>query len=284
MTAPLVAAARSGARRGVFEFQQSFITATDIFALIFPNVILLTVMIFMRGSTVGTTGFSLGTMSLSSVIGMSVAFNGMMTVMQHLAVEREDGTLLRAKAIPNGMFGYLVGKIVLIAGLTVVTLAMILVPGLVLFDGIALNTAGAWLTLAWVLVLGLVATMPIGAILGSMFENPRTSGLMMLPVMGLVAVSGIFTPLSEAPQWMQLVGQVFPIYWLGLGMRSAMLPDGLAVVEIGGSWRHWETVGVLGLWAVIGLVLAPAVLRRMARRESGAAMAERREKALQRVN
>jgi ABC-2 type transport system permease protein len=31
------------------------------------------------------------------------------------------------------------------------------------------------------------------------------------------------------------------------------------------------------------MLLAPSVLRRMARRESGAAMAERRQKAMQRV-
>jgi ABC-2 type transport system permease protein len=40
---------------------------------------------------------------------------------------------------------------------------------------------------------------------------------------------------------------------------------------------------VLGVWAVVGLVLAPFVLRRMARRESGSSVAKRREKALQRV-
>jgi len=44
-----------------------------------------------------------------------------------------------------------------------------------------------------------------------------------------------------------------------------------------------ETVGVLGVWAVLGLVLAPMVLRRMARRESGSAVDARRQKALQRV-
>jgi ABC-2 type transport system permease protein len=54
-------------------------------------------------------------------------------------------------------------------------------------------------------------------------------------------------------------------------------------VEIGGSWRHLETFGVLGLWAVVGLALAPVVLRRMARRESGSAVAVRRARAMQRV-
>jgi hypothetical protein len=68
----------------------------------------------------------------------------------------------------------------------------------------------------------------------------------------------------------------------GFRMRSALLPASMAAAEIGGSWRHLETVGVLGLWAVAGLVLTPIVLRRMARRESGSRVAERREKAMQR--
>jgi ABC-2 type transport system permease protein len=35
---------------------------------------------------------------------------------------------------------------------------------------------------------------------------------------------------------------------------------------------------VLGVWAVLGMVLAPIVLRRMARRESGSTVAAARER------
>jgi ABC-2 type transport system permease protein len=73
------------------------------------------------------------------------------------------------------------------------------------------------------------------------------------------------------------------MYWLGLGMRSALLPASAVSVEIGQSWRHLETIGVLGVWAMLGLVLAPIVLARTARRESGSNVAERREKALRQV-
>jgi ABC-2 type transport system permease protein len=134
-----------------------------------------------------------------------------------------------------------------------------------------------------VLVLGMVATLPIGAVLGSVFTSARAQGVIQLPVLGVIAISGIFYPITAMPEWMQWVAQVFPVYWLGLGMRSALLPDAAASVEIGESWRHLETVGVLGAWAVLGLLLAPVVLRRMARRESGSTVAERRERALQRV-
>jgi ABC-type multidrug transport system fused ATPase/permease subunit len=70
----------------------------------------------------------------------------------------------------------------------------------------------------------------------------------------------------------------------GFRMRSALLPGSLVSVMIGDAWRHLESLGVLGLWAVIGLVLAPMVLWRMARRESGSSVTERRERAMQRVH
>jgi ABC-2 type transport system permease protein len=280
---PMAAAGRAGLRRGGIELRLTFSNAQDLWAYLFPSIALLVVMIFMRGSSVPGTGFSLGSRTLPSALGMGIAFGGLVTLAQQLTVEREDGTLLRAKAIPNGMLGYLIGKIVVVCGMSLISLTLQLVPGAFLLDGLALGRVSAWLTLAWVVALGLVATMPIGAVVGSLFSSPRNMGLVMLPIMGLVALSGIFYPITNFPGWLQGVAQVFPIYWLGLGMRSALLPHSLAAVEIGHSWRHLETVGVLGVWAVAGLVLAPIVLRRMARRESGSSVAARREKAMQRV-
>jgi ABC-2 type transport system permease protein len=280
---PMVHAVRAGLVRGGIEFRQTLTNAQDLWNYLFPAAILLTVMFFMRGATVPGTDFSLGSRTLPSALGMGIAFGGLVSTAAILVIEREDGTLLRAKAIPNGMLGYLVGKITLVSAMALISLAIQLVPGLFFLDGLTVDGPGAWLTLAWVVVLGLVATLPIGAILGSLLANPRNMGLIMLPIMGLIATSGIFYPITNFPTWVQGLAQVFPIYWLGLGMRSAMLPGDMAAVEIGQSWRHLETLGVLGAWAVLGLIVAPIVLRRMARRESGSGVAARREKAMQRV-
>jgi hypothetical protein len=118
---------------------------------------------------------------------------------------------------------------------------------------------------------------------GSLFPSSRSAGLLTLSVGGLIAVSGIFYPITHLPQWLQWVGQVFPLYWLGLGMRSALLPSDMATVEIGHSWRHLATSGVLSAWAVAGLLVAPVLLRRMARRESGSSVAARRERVMRRA-
>ena len=280
---PRTMALRTGLRRGMIELRQAFTNLQDIFSNLFLPVLLLVAVYFMRNATVPGTDFSLGAMALPGVLGMYLAYYGLMTLAMTLSVEREDGTLLRAKATPNGMLGYLTGKILQTTGLALVFIAVILVPGIFLFDSLRAGNFGSWFILTWVLLLGLLATLPLGAIIGSLVSDIRGLWVIILPVWGLIGISGIFYPITQLPEWLQWIGQLFPFYWLGLGVRSALLPDALVAVEIGESWRHLETAGVLGLWAIAGLVIAPIVLRRMARRESGTDLEVRRQKAMQRV-
>jgi ABC-2 type transport system permease protein len=275
------ASVRAGWQRGVIELRQSFTNGPELFSHFLWPVLMLAALFFLRHRDFGSTGFLLGALALPSILGMNAAM-GMVSMSQQLTADREDGTLLRAKAVPNGMVSYLIGKVVSVAGGLLVDLAILLIPGLFLVDGLALGSAH-WFTLIWVLLLGLVATLPIGAILGSVFTSARSQGLIQLPMLALIAVSGIFYPITALPGWLAAIGQLTPVYWMGLGMRSALLPGEAVVVEVGESWRHLETAAVLGIWAVAGLLLAPVVLRRMARRESGSKVAERRERALQRV-
>ncbi|WP_280196101.1 ABC transporter permease [Nocardia farcinica] len=280
---PTSVAVRAGLARGGIEFRQSLTNGQDLFGMLFWPVIMLVVLYFMRDATFESSGFGLGALALPSILGMLVAFNGMFGMSQLLATEREDGTLLRAKATPNGMVGYLVGKIVLVSGWVLVPFVVVLLPGMFMVGGVELDSAGAWLALAGVVLLGMLATLPIGAIIGSLFTSPRGVGFASMPIMGLVAGWGIFYPITAMPGWVQGLAQCFPVYWLGLGMRAAMLPDAAAAVELGGSWRWPATVAVLGAWSAVGLVVAPVLLRRMARRESGSSVAARREKAMQRA-
>jgi ABC-2 type transport system permease protein len=278
---PTATALRAGVTRGLIELRQS-LTGAGLAGHLFWPVVTLVAIFFLRDRGFGASGFTLGTLALPGVLGMFIAL-GMLLVVQYLSAEREDGTLLRAKAIPNGIRGYFIGKLVTVSGTILAYLAILLIPGLVIVDGLDIGSIGSWLTLGWVLLVGLVATQSLGAMLGALISSPRGAGYISLPVMALIAISGIFYPITALPGWLQGIAQAFPMYWLGLGMRSALLPESAVSVEIGGSWRHLETAGVLGAWAVLGLIVAPIVLRRMARRESGARVAERREKLLQRI-
>lgn len=278
---PAVTPYVAGLKRGWAETKHTLSSAQDVLGFLFPTGIALVVILFLRNVDLAGAPVSLGSMTLPSLLGMNIAFGGIMGTAGGLISEREDGTLLRAKAIPGGMTGYLVGKIITVSAFVAMGMVTVLIFGLIFFEGVTLDVFGAAL-LTVVLALGLVSTMPIGAVLGSLITNPRNMGLIMLPVMGTVAISGIFYPITALPMWLQWIGQIFPFYWLGLGMRSALLPDSAVAVEIGESWRHLETVAVLGAWAAVGLLLAPLLLRRMASRESGSAVEARRERAIQR--
>jgi hypothetical protein len=56
----------------------------------------------------------------------------------------------------------------------------------------------------------LLATLPLGAVLGSLMPGARSAGLLTLGVGGIAAVSGIFYPITHLPHWLQWVGQAFP--------------------------------------------------------------------------
>lgn len=273
---------RIGVTRGLIELRQAFTNAPDLIGQFLTSAITLGVLFLLRNKTYGDSGLSVAELALPGLLGAIIAFNGMYALLNVLVLDREDGTLLRAKAIPKGMTGYFTGKIVSSTGSVIAQVVIVLGVGMVIIGGSSLSGLGAVATFAWVVLLGLLAVLPFGAILGSVLDT-RTAFLLTMPLMGLIAISGIFYPITALPGWLQAVGQLFPMYWLGLGMRSALLPGDAAAIEIDQSWRHLETAAALGVWAVAGLLLAPIVLRRMAGRESGAAMAARRDKAMQRA-
>jgi ABC-2 type transport system permease protein len=268
---------RAGLSRGWIETRQNLTETVNVIGHALPAVAYVAVLLFIRGKTVPGTEFSLGTMVLPSLLGMSIAYGGLSGPVASITADREDGTLLRAKATPNGMLGYLLGKIVMFALTTLLSLAAIVIPGIMIVDDVILD-ARAWLLLALLFVVGMVSTVPIGVALGSVMKSSLQAALVPLACTLIMLASGIFYPITVLPTWLQSLAQAFPVYWVGLGARAAMLPAEMVASEIGQSWRTVEMFAVLGVWAVIGLLLAPILLRRMARGQSGSAVAKVRER------
>jgi len=271
------AAVRAGLSRGWIETRQNLTETAYAIGHLMPPVAYVAVLLFFRGKTVPGTDFALVAMVLPSLLGMTIVYGGLSAPASSITADREDGTLLRAKATPNGMLGYLVGKIVMFALTTLLSVIAIVIPGIMIVDNLILD-ARAWLLLALLFVVGMVSTVPTGVALGSLMKSSMQAVLVPLAYALIMIVSGIFYPITVLPTWLQWVAQAFPVYWVGLGARSAMLPAEMVAAEIGQSWRTVEMFAVLGVWAVIGLLLAPILLRRTARRQSGSAVAKVRER------
>jgi ABC-2 type transport system permease protein len=275
-------AVRVGIGRGWTEFVLSLKSPQDLGFYLFLALGTLGYLYIRRNAEVERLALSFPTLALPSLLAGLIVFSLVMGPAYQLAMEREDGTLLRAKSAHHGITGYVAGQILLHTMSLIPMLLVIMVPSHLLFDVFSGRGAAGWLTFAWVVGLALLATLPIGIIIGSLVPNAQKAGTWgFMPVMALTGISGIFFPITGMWGWVQVVAQLFPMYWVGLGLRSAFLPDEALVVELGESWRMAETVAVLGVWAVAGILLSPIVLRRMARRQSGAAVAEARDQAAQ---
>ena len=277
-----VHAVRLGLWRAWLEFKMSLRSPQDQGFYLFMGVASLTYLILRRNTPIEGTELLMPSFALPSLLGALIAFGVVIGPAYQIAMEREDGTLLRAKATPRGMVGHVTAQIVGQALGLFPMLTVILLPSFLIFDGLMHQGATGWFRMLGFLLLGLLATLPLGVILGSVVPSMQKVGTWgMMPIMVLAGISGIFVPLEQLWGWVQGVAQVFPMYWLGLGMRSAFLPDELAVLEIGGTWRTWQAIAVLGTWAIAGLLIAPVVLRRMARKQSGSQVEAAKQAALQ---
>jgi ABC-2 type transport system permease protein len=279
---PFTNAIRLGFHRGWIECMQSLRSAQDQGFYIFTGLAVLGYLWIRRDDTVAGSDLLVPTVSLPSILGGLIAFGLVVGPAYALAMEREDGTLLRYKSAPHGLKGYFTGQLFAFSVGVLPQLLVILVPSFLLFDDVMSRGAAGWLTVAWVIALGLMATMPLGMIIGALVPNMQKVGTWgMTPVLVLAGISGIFYPVQQLWGWVQVVAQIFPMYWLGLGMRSAFLPDSAAALEIGDSWRTLETALVLAGWAIVGMVVTPIVLRRMARRQSASQVEAARHAAAQ---
>jgi ABC-2 type transport system permease protein len=277
-------AVRLGVRRGWTEFQQSIRSTQDQGFYLFTAFLAVGYLYLRRDTEVAGTDLLIPSVALPSILGAFVAFGVVIGPAYTLAMEKEDGTLLRHKAVPHGLAGYFSGQLVFQTSNLVPQMLTILVPSFLLFDDLMADPSG-WFTVAWVLLLGILAAMPIGMTIGALVPSTQKVGTWgMLPVMVMAGISGIFYPVQQLWGWVQVVAQLFPMYWLGLGMRSAFLPDSAASLEIGDSWRTTETVLVLATWAVVGAFVTPIVLRRMSRRSTGSQVQAAREAAVQWVH
>lgn len=247
----------------------------------FP-IIGLFVLWFLRDQSVMGSSISLAQIGIPGMLAVTMISSGVLGVAGQLVTERDDGTLLRAKAVPHGMLSHLLGNVLVFTGTSLVPVLALLAAAAVIFEGITPSDPRDWFTFVWVSVLGLFATLPVGALIGAVLRNPIMLAWASLVTYGGMAISGVFYPIGALPGWLQVVGQFLPTYWLGLGLRSALLPPEAVGLELGGSWQVWQTAAVLGLWGVLGMALAPVALRRMARRQSGSQVAAARDRVIAR--
>lgn len=271
---------RAAWRQAVVSFRRRYLIPSGLWFLVTP-LFLLAVLWIIRDrdflDVVPASGYL-----LAGMIGYSVVSIAVVSVASVLQTEREDGTLLRAKAIPHGISGHLLAKLFLIPIEALIVVVPILVGTAILLPELLPTSPRQWLLLGIFYLLALAAMLPWGAILGSVFRSTLAVGIAIMVLYALAIVSGFFFPISLLPGWVQGLVQLTPMYWIGMGMRAVFLPADAAAVELHGTFQTPLALAIIAGWAVVGFLLAPSVLRRMANRQSGSVVAAARDRVLSR--
>lgn len=210
----------------------------------------------------GAESISVGAYYLPGLLAAGILLSGVQNLAIDIAGEKSDGTLKRLGGTPLSPVSYFLGKIGQVFVTGTLQAALLLVAAATVF-GIALPTEPeAWVTFAWVFVLGITASALLGIALSSVPRSGKSASAVVVPIMLVLQfISGVYLQFSQLPEWMQNIASLFPLKWMAQGMRAVFLPEDFAVLEQNESWDlGWVAVALLA-WLVVGLVVSRLTFR-----------------------
>ncbi|KUI18822.1 MULTISPECIES: ABC transporter permease [Mycobacterium] len=205
---------------------------------------------------------STGAVIAASMLAYGILSTSFVNLGTSIAADRDTGALRRLRGTPTTASSYFVGKIVLVAVVSLAEAVLLLGVGVLVF-GLRLPTdAYGWFTLAWVSVLGIVSCSLLGIFISNLASNAVSAAVITNgPSVALQFVSGTYVPLMILPTWMLVIGSLFPVKWMAQGFRSVLLPAEMVAFEPAGSWEHWRIFLVLAAWSIAGLIGCLALFR-----------------------
>jgi ABC-2 type transport system permease protein len=166
-----------------------------------------------------------------------------------VAFNRDEGILKRTRGTPLPAGVFLSGRVLHAVLISLLLVAITSAFGVAFYDTEIPSGALFWQHLVTVIV-GAMAFSALGlattAIIPNADASPAIVNAIILP---LEFLSGIFIPLGpNAPEWMKVVGDVFPVKHFAEAMLASFH---------GGDLRfEWSDVLIVALWGVGGLLVA----------------------------
>jgi ABC-2 type transport system permease protein len=212
-------------------------------------VLFLVIFVSIFGNHTLSNGVKASTYYVPGLSAMGVIAGSFVNLVISVTAQRESGVLKRRRATP-------VPAWVLIAGraLTAVVVALAVMTVLLLIGRFGYGVKLPTHTLPGVVVTAVVGSISfvcLGYALTTVIKNEDAAQPMVQAIMlPLYFISGVFIPNVNLPTWLRDVAEVFPVQHLADGLHHAFDPT------MHGTGFVWSDIGVLLLWAAIGLAVA----------------------------
>lgn len=239
---------------------------TVFFTFLFPLVMLTIFSVAFSAGEFGRTPdgdpVTAAQYYLPAMLAAGALLSGLQNMATDIAMERSDGTLKRLAGAPLSPVSYFIGKIGQVLVTAVLQAALLIAAAAVAFQVPLPSDAGAWVTFAWVFLLGVTTCAILGIGLASLPRSGKSASAVIIPiVLVLQFISGVYIQFTMLPEWLQQIANVFPLAWLAHAMRAAFLPEAFQTLEAGGEWNLAGVAIVCGIWLVVGLVLTRVTFR-----------------------
>lgn len=219
------------------------------FTLVLPLLFLVIFVSVFGNNTVQPSGVKASTYYVPGISALAVIASSFMNLVISIAAQREGGILKRRRATPVPAWVIIAGRTLTAMSISLVVMTVVLLVGRFAY-GVHLPTEtipGVALTA----VVGSATFCVLGYALSTAVESEDAAQPMVQAIMlPLYFISGIFVPNVNLPGWLRHVAKVFPVQHLSDGLHHAYDPaaHGIGIV--------WSDLGVLALWAAVGLVVA----------------------------
>jgi ABC-2 type transport system permease protein len=198
----------------------------------------------VEGGTADISVFYVPGIAALSVISACYTNIGMM-----VTISRDLGVLKRIRGTPLPPLAYLFGRIfhaMLVAALLV---AIVVGAGALLYDvDVPGDTMPAFIV---TVLIGSAAFCALGLALTALIPNadaaPAITNGTVLP---LLFISDVFIPLQDPPEWLDTLGDIFPVKPFAEALQVSFNP------YTTGSGFEWEKLAVVALWGIGGVLFA----------------------------
>jgi ABC-2 type transport system permease protein len=219
------------------------------FTLILPLLFLIIFVSVFGNDTIGSTGVTASTYYVPGISALAVIAASFVNLVISITTLRESGVLKRRRSTPVPAKVLIAGRALTAIGISLVTMVVLLAVGRFAY-GVHLPTRtipGVALTA----IVGAATFCVLGYALSTVIHSADAAQPVVQAIMlPLYFISGVFIPNVNLPDWLRHVAEVFPVQHLADGLHHAYDPAATGVGIV------WADIGVLALWACIGLIVA----------------------------
>jgi ABC-2 type transport system permease protein len=181
------------------------------------------------------------------IAGMSLMSTTFTALAMNLTFLREQGVLKRMRGTPLPTGSYLAGIAANAVTNAAIQITLVVLAGRVFFG---LGWPKDWLELVVFVVAGVVCLAALGVAWSHVIPNfeaaPAYVNIVFLPV---IFISGVFYDIDNTPAFLRDIAQALPLTHVIDGLTAAMVTGESLAANL-------SALGVIAVWAVVGIVLA----------------------------